>query len=140
LVRRFVTVCLWFCPRCQFPALPLLLKELADGSKTQKGKHTMTTNPEPQSNAPRFALGKLVSTPGALEALINAGQSPVEFLDRHIAGDWGQVCAADAAENELSVKEGFRILSVYTLKTGTRIWIITEADRSSTCVLLPEEY
>ena len=100
----------------------------------------MTTNPEPQSNAPRFALGKLVSTPGALEALVAAGQSPVEFLDRHVAGDWGQVCAADAAENELSVKEGFRILSVYTLKTGTRIWIITEADRSSTCVLLPEEY
>jgi hypothetical protein len=64
----------------------------------------------------------------------------VEFLGRHVAGDWGQVCAADAAENELSVNEGFRILSAYTLNTGTRIWIITEADRSSTCVLLPDEY
>ena len=100
----------------------------------------MTTNPEQQPNAPRFELGKLVSTPGALAALVTAGQTPMEFLSRHIAGDWGQVDKADAAENELSIKEGFRILSVYTLKSGTKIWIITEADRSSTCVLLPEEY
>lgn len=100
----------------------------------------MTTNPEQTTNAPRFALGRLVSTPGALAAFTTAGQAPMEFLSRHVAGDWGQVCPADAAENELSVKEGFRILSAYTLKSGTRIWIITEADRSSTCVLLPEEY
>jgi hypothetical protein len=64
----------------------------------------------------------------------------MEFLSRHVAGDWGQVDPVDAAENELSVKEGFRILSASTLRSGTRIWIITEADRSSTCVLLPEEY
>jgi hypothetical protein len=100
----------------------------------------MSTNPENQSNTPRFALGKLVSTPGALAAFAAARQAPIEFLSRHVAGDWGQVCAADAAENELSVKEGFRILSAYTLRDGTKIWIITEADRSSTCVLLPEEY
>ena len=100
----------------------------------------MTTNPEQSTNAPRFALGQLVSTPGALDALAAAGQTPMEFLRRHIAGDWGQVCAADAAENELSVKEGFRILSAYTLNSGTKIWIITEADRASTCILLPEEY
>ena len=100
----------------------------------------MTTNQESTSNAPRFALGKLVSTPGALEAFAIAGQSPAEFLSRHVAGDWGQVDKADASENELSVKEGFRILSAYTLKSGTKIWIITEADRSSTCVLLPSEY
>lgn len=64
----------------------------------------------------------------------------LSFLRHHLAGDWGQVCSADAAENDLSVKEGFRILSVYTLKTGARIWIITEADRSVTTVLLPAEY
>jgi len=100
----------------------------------------MTTNTEQSTNAPRFALGQLVSTPGALAAFANAGQTPMEFLRRHIAGDWGQVCAADAAENELSVKEGFRILSAYTLNSGTKIWIMTEADRASTCVLLPDEY
>ena len=100
----------------------------------------MTTNPEQSTNAPRFALGKLVSTPGALAAFANAGQTPMEFLSRHVVGDWGQVDKADAAENELSVKEGFRILSAYTLRSGTKIWIITEADRSLTCVLLPEEY
>ncbi len=100
----------------------------------------MTTNPENQSNAPRFVLGKLVSTPGALAAFVAAGQTPIEFLSRHVAGDWGQVDKADAAENELSVNEGFRILSAYTLRDGTKIWIITEADRSVTTVLLPEEY
>ena len=105
-----------------------------------------TTNHEeqdsntPQARGPRFALGQIVSTPGALEAFGEAGQTPLEFLARHAAGDWGRVDKADAVENELSVKEGFRILSVYTLTSGTRIWIITEADRSSTCVLLPSEY
>jgi hypothetical protein len=92
----------------------------------------------PKAN--RFPLGHIVSTPGALEACREAGQSPLEFLSRHVAGDWGTVCPADAAENELSLKEGFRILSAYALKNGTRIWIITEADRSSTCILLPSEY
>ena len=105
-----------------------------------------TTNHEEQNSdtppvrAPRFTLGHIVSTPGALDAFTEACQAPMEFLSRHVAGDWGQVDKADAAENELSIKEGFRILSVYTLKSGTRIWIITEADRSSTCVLLPSEY
>ena len=105
-----------------------------------------TTNHEEQNSntppvrAPRFTLGQIVSTPGALEAFTEAGQNPMEFLSRHVAGDWGQAEKAAAAENELSIKDGFRILSAYTLKTGTRIWIITEADRSSTCVLLPSEY
>ena len=92
------------------------------------------------AKARRFALGQIVSTPGALEALDAANQTPIEFLARHSGGDWGTVGAADAAENELSVKEGFRILSAYALKTGVHIWIITEADRSSTCILLPSEY
>ena len=61
------------------------------------------------------------------------------YIDRHVTGDWGDVCREDAKENELSLKEGFRIFSVY--KTSfCKIWIITEADRSSTCVLQPDEY
>ena len=69
-----------------------------------------------------------------------SGQTGAEFLARHQSGDWGTVGPADAAENQLSVEQGFRILSAYTLNSGTRIWIITEADRSSTCILLPSEY
>jgi hypothetical protein len=87
-----------------------------------------------------FPLGGIVATPGALEALAASGQTGAEFLARHQSGDWGTVGPADAAENQLSIEQGFRILSAYTLKSGTRIWIITEADRSSTCILLPEEY
>lgn len=87
-----------------------------------------------------FSLGQVVATPGALEALQDAGQEPAEFLRRHVTGDWGEVPPEDAQENELSVKQGFRILSAYTLNTSVKIWIITEADRSATTLLLPDEY
>lgn len=89
---------------------------------------------------PRFPLGQIVATPGALRAFQKAHQTPHEFIARHIVGDWGELDEADIAENELSVKEGFRILSAYKLKTGVKIWVITEADRSATTFLLPEEY
>jgi hypothetical protein len=89
---------------------------------------------------PKFALGSLVATPGALEALGRAGQSPADFLARHAAGDWGDVDATDGNLNDAAVRDGERILSAYRTKAGERIWIITEADRSSTCILLPEEY
>lgn len=85
-------------------------------------------------------LGFVVATPGALAALEEADQLPTEFLTRHEAGDWGEVCPEDWQENELAIREAFRILSAYTLRTGVRIWIITDADRSATTVLLPEEY
>jgi hypothetical protein len=88
----------------------------------------------------KFALGLVVATPGALAAITAFGQRPQEFLDRHIAGDWGELDEEDRQENELSVANGFRILSAYRLRDDTRIWIITEADRSSTTILLPEEY
>lgn len=87
-----------------------------------------------------FPLGQVVATPGALEALQDASQEAVEFLRRHVVGDWGEVPPEDAQENELSVKQGFRILSAYTLNTSVKIWIITEADRSATTLLLPDEY
>ena len=85
-------------------------------------------------------LGFVVATPGALQVLETAGQSADEFLARHEAGDWGELGEADWGENGLSLREGFRILSTYILRTGVKIWIITEADRSATTVLLPEEY
>jgi hypothetical protein len=88
----------------------------------------------------RYKPGFLTATPGALEALEDAKQSPMEFVQRHLACDFGEVCAEDAAENELSIKEGFRILSAYRTRLNVRIWIITEADRSATTILLPSEY
>lgn len=88
----------------------------------------------------RFPLGRVGATPGALRALEQAGQLPTEFLDRHVNGDWGDVPEEDKQENEFSVENGLRILSAYTTSTGEKIWIITEADRSYTTLLLPSEY
>ena len=89
---------------------------------------------------PLFGLGKIVGKPGALDALIEAEQEPIELLLRHVNGDWGILDDEDKKENELSVKEGFRILSAYNLETGVKIWVITEWDRSATTILLPSEY
>jgi len=86
-----------------------------------------------------FPLGHIVATPGALELLDRMAVNASDLLQRHQSGDWGNVPPEDAEENELSVVNGFRILSSYPVGTD-RIWIITEADRSSTTLLLPEEY
>jgi hypothetical protein len=86
-----------------------------------------------------FSLGRLVATPSALVLLTNAGENPAALLDRHQSGDWGEVPPEDARENEVSVREGFRVVSSYPVGSA-RVWIITEWDRSSTCILLPEEY
>jgi hypothetical protein len=88
----------------------------------------------------RFGLGVVVATPGALEVLGDLEISPSELVERHASGDWGDVPSEDARENEYSLKHGFRVLSNYPLASGERIWVITEADRSSTCILLPSEY
>jgi hypothetical protein len=89
---------------------------------------------------PLFTLGQVVATPGALAAFEKAGQQPGEFLSRHASGDWGEIPPEDIKENEVSLQHGFRLLSAYRTSAGTKIWIITEADRSSTCILLPGEY
>jgi hypothetical protein len=89
---------------------------------------------------PKFFLGRTVATPGALRALEQANQNPFEFLERHQAGDWGELCEQDKRENEFSVRNGFRILSAYRIRNEVKIWIITEADRSVTTLLLPHEY
>ena len=88
----------------------------------------------------RFQSGQVVATPGALAAIEASGESVSTYLNRHVSGDWGVVDADDAKENEYAIILKLRIMSVFQLKSGARIWVITEADRSSTCVLLPEEY
>ena len=93
----------------------------------------------------RFQLGQVVATPGALEAFKAAGQGPGEFLDRHLRGDWGDVCEEDRRLNDMALVDGSRVLSSYATKAGAKLWIITEATgddgrRASTCILLPEEY
>jgi len=88
----------------------------------------------------KFQLGQVVATPGALEALQESGQSPDFFLRKHITGDWGIVDREDWAANDQALVDGSRLLSAYRTLKGKKLWIITEADRSSTCVLRPDEY
>ena len=88
-----------------------------------------------------FVLGRVVATPGALSLLAATSTDPAGLLKRHRSGDWGDVPPEDARENEQSVLNGWRVWSSYPLgNDGERVWIITEADRSSTCILLPKDY
>ncbi|TWU41871.1 hypothetical protein [Novipirellula artificiosorum] len=89
---------------------------------------------------PKFNLGRIVATPGALETLEESGESADSLICRHHTGDWGDVCEDDAAANEQALGDGERILSVYHTAKGEKLYVITEADRSSTCLLLPDEY
>ena len=86
-----------------------------------------------------FELGQLVMTPGALDTMVEFDIDPVDLSKRHKTGNWGDLDEADKEENELSLKEGFRILSAYG-DGESRLWIITEADRSVTTILRPDEY
>src|SRR4051812_10980348 len=95
---------------------------------------------EPNRKRALFALGNIYATPGALQALAEAEQIPEEFIIRHVTGDWGSLPKEDIAENERALKYGNRIFSAYTLADGTRLWLITEWDRSATTLLLPAEY
>ena len=92
-----------------------------------------------------FPLGSLYITPGAQAALGDDEGDPTsnearDALTRHMRGDWGEVCDEDWNENDFSLENGFRILSTYKSKAGVKFWIITEADRSATTILLPDEY
>jgi len=84
-------------------------------------------------------LGKVVATPGALILLSEAGEDAFGYLARHATGDWGELCAFDRQQNERALRTGERVLSSYPVGE-CRIWIITEADRSVTTILLPGEY
>ena len=91
-------------------------------------------------NCQPFPLGRIVATPGALTAMERSGDVPADFVRRHGCGDWGNVGADDRARNDAALKDGLRVVSSYTLKDGEKIWVITEADRSATTLLLPDEY
>lgn len=95
-----------------------------------------TTN----GSQPLFALGSVYATPGALAALASRSLEPAAFLARHVTGDWGVLDENDTTENQFALEHGTRILSSYPLDDGENLWIITEADRSSTTLLLPDEY
>ncbi len=86
-----------------------------------------------------LSLGRVVATPGALNLLTEARAHPFDYLARHATGDWGELCAFDRRQNEIALREGYRVLSSYPVGRE-RVWIITEADRSVTTILLPEEY
>jgi len=89
----------------------------------------------------RFPLGRIVATPAALAALAKSGDSAHALLMRHVTGDFGVVCKEDWQSNDDAIASGERVFSAYMLKDGkTKLWVITEADRSSTCVLMPEDY
>ena len=88
--------------------------------------------------AAKFKLGRLVITPAALEAIPE--QEVKNAIDRHAKGDWGNLSQEDIYEKECALKNGARILSSYELSTGEKFWVITEADRSATTVLLPSDY
>lgn len=106
------------------------------------------------SNAPRFALGQLVATPGALELLEQTNFSALALVSRHVHGDWGDCCDEDKATNELAIRQGMRVMSVYRLVDAETLrrtpqdkrsslpslWVISEADRSVTTLLRPDEY
>ena len=87
-----------------------------------------------------FRVGRMVATPGALEALRVAGEEALTYIKRHQHGDWGDLVEEDKKANEAAVQDGSRILSAYHLSTGVKIWVITEWNRSATTVLLPSDY
>ena len=94
---------------------------------------------------PKFQIGRLLATPGALEELQKANVSVHELLSRHSQTDWGDVDPDDAELNNEALKDGSRLLSAYVLPTGVRLWIVTEptddrGQREATTCLLPEEY
>jgi hypothetical protein len=84
-------------------------------------------------------LGRVLATPGAIKLLLEAGEHPFDYLARHATGGWGDLCEHDRKENERSLEHGWRIVSSYSVGEKC-IWVITEADRSITTILLPEDY
>ena len=91
-------------------------------------------------NTALFPLGKVVATPGVVDALEEVDEYYLDYLVRHVTGDWSEMEPEDQKENRYSIDKRLRIFSAYQLNNGVRIWIITEADRSVTTILLPEEY
>jgi hypothetical protein len=87
-----------------------------------------------------FEAGRVVATPGALDAMMQTGTAPFSLIERHLTGDYGSVDAEDAGENKWSMENSARVFSAYDLNDGSKLWVITEADRSVTTILKPSEY
>jgi hypothetical protein len=102
---------------------------------TTQGFHALAVD---LSHSPKFLLGQVLITRNALQAL--PAEEVRSALNRHAAGDWGELCEEDRQQNELALTEGYRLFSAYTAADGTRFWIVTEADGSATTILLPEDY
>ena len=106
----------------------------------------MFQTPDPSSlpaesgRIPKFSLGQIVATPAALALLEEHHVSPLDLLARHVSGDWGELPSEDAALNDASLKTNGRLLSSYPIAPNTKVWVITEWDRSVTTVLRPEDY
>ena len=90
--------------------------------------------------SPRFTVGWLILTPGALVALVEAEEDPKSLVYRHMQGDWGDVGPDGWAANELAARQDERLFSVYRTRRGRTLWVLTEASRYSTTILLPQEY
>ena len=117
---------------------PLRVRETTgpgNGARADRSSRNESMRP-----AMLFRLGRLCATNGAIRALTSAEADPIEYVARHLAGDWGDVDPTDTAANDRALQLGERIISAYRLADGGRIWIITEADRSVTTILLPSEY
>lgn len=93
-----------------------------------------------ENTEPLFSMGHLGATPGAISALLSRGLNPNEFLSRHVAGDWREMEAEDQETNQRALRVGARVFSAYKFGENKKLWVITEADRSSTLILLPNEY
>ena len=100
---------------------------------------TQTTQSPARSLLPRFAMGRVTITSAALATLEEHQHLIMDMLNHHSHGDWGDVCEEDREENELSVQNGYRIMSFYTV-LDTKFYVETTADRSSTCIMLPSDY
>jgi hypothetical protein len=94
----------------------------------------------PEETRPKFPLGRLVAIPGALELIQGEGREPMEFVERHVRGDFGDLSEHDRLANEQALLHGGRILSSYKVVGEERVWCLTEADRSATTILLPSDY
>ena len=117
-----------------------MMDETCDRARGDDGPPTRPNDAasvERMSGGP-FALGQLVATPAALEVV--SPDDVLAALRRHTRGDWGEVCSEDRQANDEALRLGARLLSVYTNAAGVRFWVITEADRSATTVLLPSDY
>jgi hypothetical protein len=132
-------------------ALNRVLEYLADEAKEYRAlapaerrnhiyESVLTLRTAALLHRPLFELGRTLSTPGALAALNTAKENGADFLRRHQFGDWGDVGHEDWEQNDQALTDGSRLFSVYRTRLDERIWVITEADRSATTLLLPDEY